>query len=85
LVILSVEYYRIGYFVQIPPVISVSTERLFSKWILVKTKVKTTMSKDCFMTIICEPVVIIDIEHTIDNFSRKSKSLTKVLQYKTVC
>lgn len=33
------------------------------------------------MTITCESDVNIDTENIIDNFSRKSKSLTKVLKY----
>lgn len=66
------------------PVTSVSTERSFSKLKLVKTKLRTTMSEDrleSLMKITCEPDVSIDTEKIIDNFSRKSKSLVKVLQY----
>jgi len=66
------------------PVTSVSTERSFSKLKLVKTKLRTTMSEDrleSLMTITCEPDVNIDTDKIIDNFSVKSKSLLKVLQY----
>jgi len=65
------------------PVTSVTTERSFSKLKLVKTKLRTTMSEDLLeslMTITCEPDVNIDTDNIIDNFSRKSKSLTKALQ-----
>jgi len=66
------------------PVTSVSTERSFSKLKLVKTKLRTTMSEyllESLMKITCEPDINIDTEKIIDNFSRKSKSLIKELQY----
>jgi len=47
------------------PVTSVSTERSFSKLKLIKTKLRTTMSKDrleSLMKITCEPDINIDTE-----------------------
>lgn len=64
------------------PISSASPERSFSKLKLVKNRLWSTMVQsrlEDLMIISCEPDIIIETEEVVNNFARRSSTLSKAL------